>query len=348
MRPLHTRTSSTTPFGRAAAFGLAAACVLALTARTAPAQASGRAPATRATGAWSAVDQALGRKGAAQPGGVMRYSFPRSDLQVTANGVQLKPALALGSWVAFKDAGGGHAMVMGDLVLTEDEVAPVMRSLQQSGVEQTALHNHVLGESPRVMYMHVAGHDDPVKLAQAVRTALAQTQTPLDEQPATTPSAGDKGDAAGAGGAPGGQAAGASAPGALDLDTAAVARALGVSGKVNGGVYQVSVPRRETIREGGREVPPSMGVATAINFQPTGSGKAAITGDFVMTAAEVNPVIRSLEEHGITVTALHSHMLTESPRLFFMHFWANDNAVTLARGLRAALDKTNSRRGQAP
>jgi len=319
-----TQTSTATPFRRAAAFGLAAACALALTVRTAPAQAGGRAPAARTTPDWSAVDQALGRKGAAQPGGVMRYSFPRSDLQVTANGVQLKPALALGSWVAFKNAGGGHAMMMGDLVLTEDEVAPVMRALQQAGVEQTALHNHVLGESPRVMYMHVAGHDDPVKLAQAVRTALGQSKTPLDQQPA-----------------------GAGALGVLDLDTAAVARALGVSGKVNGGVYQVSVPRRETIREGGREVPPSMGVATAINFQPTGGGKAAITGDFVMTAAEVNPVIHALEESGITVTALHSHMLTETPRLFFMHFWANDDAVTLARGLRAALDKTNSRRATA-
>ena len=337
-----TQTSTATPFRRAAAFGLAAACALALTVRTSPAQAGGRAPAARTTPDWSAVDQALGRKGAAQPGGVMRYSFPRSDLQVTATGVQLKPALALGSWVAFKDAAGGHAMMMGDLVLTEDEVAPVMRSLQQAGVEQTALHNHVLGESPRVMYMHVAGHDDPVKLAQAVRTALGQSKTPLDQQPsAAAPSAGDKGDAAGAGSA-GGQAAGVDAPGGIDLDTAAIARALGTRGKVNGGVYQVSVPRRETIREGSREVPPSMGVATAINFQPTGSGKAAITGDFVMTAAEVNPVIRALEESGITVTALHSHMLTETPRLFFMHFWANDDAATLAQGLRAALDRTNS------
>jgi hypothetical protein len=334
-------------FNGAAALGLAAACVLALTARTAPAQVSGRAPAARATGDWSAVDQALGRKGAAQPGGVMRYSFPRSDLQVTATGVQLKPALALGSWVAFKDAAGGHAMMMGDLVLTEDEVAPVMRSLQRSGVEQTALHNHVLGESPRVMYMHVAGHDDPVKLAQAVRTALGQSKTPLDQQPsAAAPSAGDKGDAAGAGSA-GGQAAGVDAPGGIDLDTAAIARALGTRGKVNGGVYQVSVPRRETIREGGREVPPSMGVATAINFQPTGSGKAAITGDFVMIASEVNPVIRALQENGIEVTALHGHMLTETPRLFFMHFWGNDDALKLARGLRAALDQTNSRREAA-
>ena len=264
--------------------------------------------------AWAAVDQALGRKGAAQPGNVMKYGFPRSDLHVTINGVQLKPALALGSWVAFRNIGGGHAMMMGDLVLAEEEVAPVMRALQQGGVEQTALHNHLLGETPHVMYMHVSGHGDAVKLAQAVRAALALSGTPM-QPPAPV----------------------AAAP-EIDLDTAAIARALGVSGKVNGGVYQVSVPRRETVREDGNEVPPSMGVATGINFQPTGNGKAAITGDFVMTAREVNPVIRALQANGITVTALHSHMLTESPRLFFMHFWANDDATKLARGLRAALD----------
>jgi Domain of Unknown Function (DUF1259) len=267
---------------------------------------------------WSAIDQALGRKGANQPGDVMRYSFPRSDLQVTANGVQVKPALALGSWVAFKDVGDGHAMVMGDLVITEQEVAPLMRALQQECVGQTALHNHVLGESPRVMYMHVEADGDPAKIAATIRTALGETGTPM-EPPA------------------------ASAVGAIDLDTAAVARALGVPGQVNGGVYQVSVPRRETIREGGHEVPPAMGVATGMNFQPTGGGKAAITGDFVMIAAEVNPVIRALRENGIEVTALHSHMLTEEPRLFFMHFWANDDAVKLARGLRAALDRMATR-----
>ena len=263
---------------------------------------------------WSAVDQALGRKGATQPGNVMRYSFPRSDLQVTASGVQLKPAFALGSWVAFKNASGGHAAAMGDLVLKEEEIAPVMEALQAGGVEQTALHNHVLMESPRVMYMHIMAHGDAAKIAATIRSALGQTSTPI-EPPA------------------------ASSAAEIELDTAGVARTLGVTGKVNGGVYQVSVPRLGRVTDHGMEVPPSMGVATAINFQPTGGGKAAITGDFVMTAGEVNPVIRALREHGIEVTALHSHMLTESPRLFFMHFWANDDAVTLARGLRAALDR---------
>jgi hypothetical protein len=264
---------------------------------------------------WTAVDQALGRKGAMQPGDVMKYGFPRSDLQVTAGGVTVKPALALGSWVAFKKVAGGHAMAMGDLVLGEDEVGPVMRALQAGGVEQTALHNHVLHESPRVMYVHIEAHGDAVKIAQTVHAALSQSRTPL-----VTPSA-------------------PAAPAAIELDTTAVAQALGIAGKVNGGVYQVSVPRRETIREGGNEIPPSMGVATAINFQPTGGGKAAITGDFVMRASEVNDVIRALQQGGIEVTAVHSHMLTEEPRLFFLHFWANDDAVTLARGLRGALDK---------
>jgi hypothetical protein len=272
-------------------------------------------------GVWGSTDAALGRAGAAQPGGVMKYSFPRGDLQVTASGVLLKPAFALGSWVAFRPMAGGHAMVMGDLVLTEDEVTPVMRALQAGGVEQTAVHNHVLHESPRVMYMHISAHGDATDIARAIRAALATTRTPL--------------------GTPGAPAAASAA----DLDTAGIARALGVAGKLNGLVYQVSVPRAETIREGTEEIPASMGVATAINFQPTGGGKAAITGDFVMRASEVNDVIRALQEGGIESTALHSHMLMEEPRLFFMHFWANDDAVRLAGVLRSALAKTNSQIG---
>jgi hypothetical protein len=211
-------------------------------------------------------------------------------------------------------------MVMGDLVLTEDEVSPVMQALQAGGVEQTAVHNHVLGESPRVMYMHISAHGDPAKIARTIHDALARSKTPL-----AAPSA-------------------PAAPSAADLDTAGIAKALGIAGKLNGVVYQVSVPRSEKITEMGHEVPPSMGVATAINFQPTGGGKAAITGDFVMRGSEVNAVIRALRDHGIEVTALHSHMLDEEPRLFFMHFWANDDAVTLAKGLRAALDQTKSKK----
>jgi hypothetical protein len=265
------------------------------------------------------VAEALGRSGAEQPGGVTRFSFPRSDLTVVADSVPLKPAFALGSWVAFLPIGNGAAMAMGDLVLTEDEVGPVMRALQAGGVEQSALHNHVLHESPRVMYMHIHAHGDPVKIAHTIRTALAQSKTPTGTPAAPAPAT------------------------ASDLDTAAIAGVLGVHGKLSGAVYQVSVPRRERITENGHEIPPSMGVATAINFQPLGGGRAAVTGDFVMRAEEVNRVIRALQANGITPTALHSHLLEESPRLFFMHFWARADATTLARGLRAALDQTASK-----
>jgi hypothetical protein len=298
---------------------LAATVLTAVGATAADAQGSSTQRAVPRAPDWSAVERALGRKGTMQPGDVMRFSFPRRDLQVTAKGVQLRPAFALGSWVAFKRIGGGHAMIMGDLVLTEDELDPVIARLQQGGVEQTALHNHVLDESPRLMYLHIAAHADPEAVARTIRGALEATRTPLD-----TTAAG--------------------APAAFDLDTAQIARILGHAGRVNGGVYQLSVARAERITEGGREVPPSMGVATAINFQPTDSGRAAITGDFVLIASEVNPVIRALREHGIQVTALHSHMLTEQPRLLFMHFWANEDAAKAARGLRMALDRTKTAR----
>lgn len=270
---------------------------------------------------WKAVEQAMGRNGAPQPGDVYRFSMPRGDLKVTAGGVEIKPAFALGSWAAFKIM-GDHAMVMGDLVLTEDEVNPVISRLQQGGVEQTALHHHITRESPRVLYTHIGGHGDPVKLAETISAALKLTKTPPPAQPA------------------------GNQPQEIGIDTKQIEQAIGHAGKINGGVFQVSVPRAEKITEAGMEVPPSMGVATAINFQPTGGGKAAITGDFVMTASEVNPVIRALREQGIEVTSLHNHMLNDEPRLFFMHFWANDDAAKLARGLKAALDKTNSAKGQ--
>jgi Domain of Unknown Function (DUF1259) len=268
-------------------------------------------------GDWSAVDRALGRPGKLQPGDVQKYSFPRSDLHVTVGTVAVKPALALGSWIALKRMAGssGEAIAMGDLVLTEAEVPAVVAKLQAGGVQQTALHNHLQHESPRIMYLHIEGRGDPAKLAETIHGALATTKTPAA--------------------APGAQ------PGsAFPLDTAAMAHALGYHGSVTGGVYQVSAPRADPVRMEGMEIPPPMGVATAINFQPTGNGKAAITGDFVLTGDEVNPVLRTFEQQGIAVTALHSHMLTEEPRLFFMHFWANDDALRLARGLRNALEQT--------
>jgi hypothetical protein len=269
---------------------------------------------------WTRVDQALGRKGSELPGGVHKYGLPRSDLHVTVDGVTIKPALALGSWVAFQPSGDG-AMFMGDLVLTDTEISPVMRRLIEGGVEITAIHNHLLRTSVPVFYMHVGGHGDPVKLAETLHAGLALSQTPLSPSTASP----------------------ATAP--LELDTAAIEKTLGYEGKANGGVYQFSIPRAEAISEGGMAVPASMGTAIAINFEPTGGGKAAITGDFVLLGSEVSPILRTLRQHGIEVTALHSHMIDDSPHLFFMHFWANDDAARLAQGLRAALDLANVKRG---
>jgi hypothetical protein len=265
---------------------------------------------------WQKVDDAFGRKAAVVSGDVHRYGFPRTDLSVTLDGVAIKPALALGGWVAFKGM-GAQAMVMGDIVLLETEINPVMAKLIENGLDITAVHNHLLRANPATFYMHLGGTGDPVKMATVIRAALAESKTPL-EAPAA-----------------------AAAPPAIDLDTAQLDQIMGVKGQANGGVYQFTVPRRDPVTETGMTLAPvgPLGVATGIGFQPTGDGKAAITGDFVMTADEVNPVIKALRTNGIDVTALHSHMLFEQPRLFFMHFWANADAIKLAKGLREALDK---------
>ena len=275
---------------------------------------------------WTKVADALGKSGTEMPGGVYRVGLPRTDLHVTLDGVQIKPTLALGSWLAFQTM-GDQAMVMGDLVLTEAEVSPVMKKLAESGIEITALHNHLLRAQPATLYMHVLGHGDPAKLATALNAGLALSGTPLGNATASTSSQPPAG--------------GAAQPQQVDLDTAMIDRVLGAKGKANGGVYQVSLRRAETVKDGSMEVPEAMGSAEAINFQPAGGGKAAITGDFVLTGEEVNPVLRALRENGIEVTALHNHMLDDQPRLFFMHFWANDDTAKLAQGLRAALDKVN-------
>ena len=262
---------------------------------------------------WKSVDASLG-KAATVSGDVHRYAFPRSDLQVTVDGVAIRPALALGGWVAFEPAHGG-AMVMGDLVLLETEINPVMAKLLEGGIDITAVHNHLLRANPETFYMHIGGHGDPVRMAEVIRSALALSKTPL-------------------------VAASSTPPPLVDLDTAQLDRIIGARGQANGGVYQFNVPRRDPVIETGVNVPTAMGSANAINFQPTGGGKAAITGDFVITGDEVNPLIRALRLNGIEVTAVHSHMLTEQPRLFFVHFWANDDALKLANGLRSALEKT--------
>ncbi len=275
-------------------------------------------PVVAADDGWQAqVAAALGKAGSAAAGGVYRVGLPRTDLKAVLDGVELKPGFAFGSWLAFEKM-GDRGMVMGDLVLTMDEVNPVMSKLAAAGIEVTALHNHLLRNQPFTMYMHVEGQGDPVKLAAALHTALAESKTPLSAA-----------------------AAPAAAPPPLDLDTAALDRTLGAKGANNGGVYQYGIPRAEAVTDDGMAVPPSMGSANAINFQPTGGGKAAITGDFVLIASEVNPVLKALREHGIEVTAIHNHMLDDQPHLYFMHFWANDDAQKLAEGLKAALAHVN-------
>jgi hypothetical protein len=267
---------------------------------------------------WKAVEQALGKSGQLQPGDVFRVGMPRTYLAVTVKGVPVKAAFALGSYAAFKQV-GVHTMVMGDLVLLDQEVPAVMSGLFSGGLEVTAVHNHLNEMSPHVMYMHYTGHGDAIQLAKALRQALAASGTPL-----------------GGGGA-------AAAPAGPGLDTRAIEQAVGRSGRdIGGGVFQVTAPRAEAITEMGTPLLPAMGVTTVMNFQSSPEGKAAITGDFVLVDKEVNPVARALRQHGIDVTAIHNHGLQDSPRLFYMHFWGNDDPVTLARGLKVALDLTNS------
>ena len=265
---------------------------------------------------WSRVDTILSHKGAVS-GDVHRYGLPRSDLKVSLDGVALKPGFALGGWIAFAPM-GDKAMMMGDLVLTESEISPVMSKLLSEGIEVTALHNHLLRADPPPFYMHVAGTGDPAQLAQDVRAALGESKTPFEVKPPA-------------------EAVSAS----VDFDTAKVDAAIGAKGKANGGVYQFGIKRADTIKMDGMTVPAAMGTAIGINFQPTGGGKAAITGDFVALTSEVEPLIKALNDNGIEVTAIHSHMVGEEPRAFFVHFWANDDAVKLANGLGAALKTIN-------
>jgi hypothetical protein len=275
---------------------------------------------------WSAVQDALGRPGTMMAGDVYRIGMPRTDLKVTVNGVPVQAGFALGSYAAFKQIADG-AIVMGDLVLLDEEVNPVMSGLFDNGFEASGLHNHLNTMSPHVMYMHYEGHGDALELAQGLHQALSSSKTPLS--PATPPPP-------------------TAPPTGPQLDVGMLDGILGYSGRVNGSVVQYSVARAETILENGHELLPAMGVTTAINFQPSGATTGSITGDFVLRAGEVNAVAGALKANGIDVTAMHQHHLNEQPRLFYMHFWANGDPATLAQGLRAALDQTNSAAVQAP
>jgi hypothetical protein len=272
---------------------------------------------------WTAVGQALGIPGTVQSGGVWRFDIPRTDLKVklprtdpnSPGSFQVKPFFALGGYLVFLPTGNGtQAMMMGDLVLTESEIEPVMLKLEEGGVDVAAIHNHLLWEKPTVMYMHMMVTGDAVQLATAVHNALALTHTPLTAQ---TPNPADQ---------------------TVDLDTAALDQAIGVAGKVTGGVYKFSIAPAYTITGMGLTIPPAMGMSTAMAFQPLGKGRAAITGDFTLLGNQINPVIRALRANGILVTALHSHLSDANPSVFFMHFYATGEALKLAEGLRAGLD----------
>lgn len=257
------------------------------------------------------IDDALGRSGQ-KTGDVYRVGFPRTDLHVSVGSIEIKPGFALGSWAAFAGT-DGEASVMGDLVLLEDELNLVMKSLRAAGFEITAVHNHLMKETPRVLYMHYSGHGKAVDLAKSLRAGLAESKTPLDK-PAPAVPAGE--------------------PAAF---VKTVEDTLGTKGRFGGGVLSFGIPRSQAVTDHGMTLTGAQGVAESINFQDAGSGNIATTGDFVLTAEEVNPVISALEEHSIQVTALHSHMLTEQPRLFFMHFWGVGTSDSVAGGIKAAL-----------
>jgi len=265
---------------------------------------------------WSAVAAALGRQGTLMDNNtVYRVGFPRRDLTVSSYGVTIRPGFALGSYAAFARYRDGHTLLMGDLVVTEAELQAVTDALHARGLGQTALHKHLLAHDPDVWWTHIHGVSaDAVALAVGVRAALDRTATPPAAAPAPPPP--------------------------LDLDTAGIDSALGATGTNDGGIYKFTFVRNETITMDRQVLNPAMGVTTALNFQPTGSGRAAINGDFVMTPDEVQHVIEALRAGGIQIVELHNHTLDEQPRLFYMHFWANDNAVALARTLRKAVDAT--------
>lgn len=267
--------------------------------------------------AFASISKIFNQPGKAQPDGTQKYTWPRKDLAVTANGVQIEPSLALGSWAAFKKIAQGQMLTMGDLVLLPAEINPVIRQLQSGGLDILAVHNHLFGESPELVYVHFMGRGNPEQLANALKDGLSRTKTPMDiPKPPTTAAV-------------------------IEKDFETIQDVIGKKGNISGKVLQINVPRKETIKDDGEEIPSGMGMAIAMNFQLASENRVASTGDFVLIADEVNPVIKELQSHGIDVTALHTHMLHDSPHLFFMHFWALDTSQKVAEGLKAALARVN-------
>jgi hypothetical protein len=270
-----------------------------------------------------AIETAIGAKGIELPDGVFMISLPRDDITVRVGNVTLSPAMALDSWVAFANMGHG-AMMMGDLVLTADEMWPVQDHLQRDGINISAIHNTLIGELPQVYDLHISSDGDPVRIAGAVRAAIASARVPYNESAIY---------------------GGSSASLPYSLDVGGIDRIIGTSGMPEDGVLLYRVPRAENVTENGVAIPASFDVASVLKFQPLPDNRAALVGEFVLTGPEVNPVISALNDNGILVTATHTHMLSEEPRLFYLHIWATGDQTQLARGLRVALDRTNSLTG---
>src|SRR5215467_10876113 len=260
------------------------------------------------------IAKALGKEGDLA-GDMYKVSFPRSDLTVNVGNVAIKPALALMAWAAFIKS-GNDAVTYGDLVVLEEEVNPVIRKLEERSLELSALHNHLLHETPRVMFIHFVGRGDEVELAKGVREALALTKSPLG--------------------------ATASARETKPEIAAEIEGIIGYQGAMGGDVFHITVPRNDLhVASMGTMIPGSMGMNTPFNFQLDGNN-AAINGDFILRPAEVNPVIKVLRANGIEIASVHNHMLDEEPRLIFMHFWAYGDAANLAKGLKAALGQVGA------
>jgi hypothetical protein len=260
------------------------------------------------------IAKAMGKEGDLT-GEMYKVSFPRSDLAVKVNNVAIKPALALIGWAGFIKS-GSTAITYGDLVLLEDEINPVISKLEEGGVEVAALHNHLLHEAPRIMYIHFVGSGNEVEMAKAIRDALALTKSPL--VPA------------------------ASKPETKPEIATEIERIIGYQGNMGGDVFHITVPRNEVhVMTMGTTLPGSMGMNTPFNFQLDGKN-AAISGDFMLLPAELNPVIKALRANGIEVASIHNHLLDNQPPMVFMHFWAYGDAINLAKGLKAALDRVGS------
>lgn len=266
---------------------------------------------------WQPVEHAIGKNGTMSPDGILKVGLTRTDLNVTIGDVRLNPAMALDSWVAFQRM-GDSTMVMGDLVLTEGEIGPVMDRIVNAGMNVSAIHNTLIGETPHVLDLHIDGQGDPIKMAKTIHDAILLSGTPFNESSYAPPENND-------------------------IDKVHLDRLMGYNSTFVDSLYEYQIPRNEPIMNSGMEIPASLDVATSIKFQPLAGEKAAVTGDFALTANEVSLVVRALNDNGIQVTAIHSHMLTESPRLFYLHFWGTGNAYELAKGLNTAVLKTNSR-----